>query len=170
MPSIHSSDIDTVNNLRGSSLPLLPLWSRLQSCLIQRLASLQHKAIKGSRWKRERQHLKWQATPHVVTYITFTAIWPPGSTVVHYMEITVWCLRDQSPVRLLRWGSALASICHIWWLIVATLSEVTMCRRWPRESVRPLLKCRCCCPPRSRRWNTSLCQWMMTRVLPFAFL
>lgn len=96
---------------------------------------------------------------------------PLWSAVVHYMEGTVRCLELGPQYGC--WGvqaPALVSGCHIGWRNVSLCREVTMCRRWPRESVRPLLKCRCCCPPRSRRWSMSLCQWSTTRVLPFAFL
>ncbi len=168
MPSIHSSDINTVNNLRGSS-PLLSLWSQLTVRSVSAAGITTTQGDKGSHWKRETASQMTSYTPCSDLH-RFTAVWPVGrSTVVHYMAVTVWCQRDRSPVQLLRRGPTLVSGRHIWWKIVAA-SEVTMCRRWPRESVRPLQKCRYCCPPRSRKWNTSLCQWMTTRVLPFAFL
>lgn len=124
MPSIHSSDIDTVNNLRGSSLPLSlsPLWSWLQSCLFQRLASLQHKGIKGSRGERERQRLKWQATPHVVTYIASRIfVFPCGQ-----QQCTIW-----------------GEQYDVW--VPGTAAEV-----WPRAGVRlsHLMEDRCLC----QRW------------------
>lgn len=70
MPSLHSSDTDTVNDLRGSSLSLSP--SLVESVTVMSVSEAGISTTqrdKGSRWERERWHLKWRATPHVVTYI-----------------------------------------------------------------------------------------------------
>lgn len=63
--SIHSSDTDTVNNLRGFSFPLVSKWSRLQS--------ISEAGVNITQWDkgkplRRRKTSQMTTLPHVVTY------------------------------------------------------------------------------------------------------
>lgn len=157
-----------MNTVISQRLPP-PLWNKLQSCLPMWLASLRQQNGMKEAVEKDNDCLKWRATPHVATEHLKATRFPMWPMVAHYMERTMWDVVWEIGLIQLLWSDPTwRTGCHIRWKVNA-VSEGTMCRRWPRESDRPLLKYRCCCPLRSRKWSRSLCRWMTIHALPFAF-
>lgn len=89
MPSIRSSDIDTVNNLRGSSLPL----SLVESVTVM---SVSEAGITTTQRDERKPLRKREAASHVTSYAPCSDLHllpaiclPMRPTEEHYMEGTV---------------------------------------------------------------------------------